>query len=115
MSDGHAEHKQDAHKTWKPEAALEAFPCLSILAIVDQARGIQVREIKEFNHEGLRLQARGLRIGSPVLHALDVGAEHEEFLVDVLVAAVDVIEAADLGGAGGGKGGKHECGGGTKV
>jgi hypothetical protein len=37
-----------------------------------------------------------------VFHALDIRPEHEELLVDVLVAAVDVIEAADLGGTLGG-------------
>ncbi len=36
------------------------------------------------------------------LHAFDIGAEHEEFFIDVFVAAVDVIEAADFGGAFGG-------------
>ena len=33
------------------------------------------------------------------LHALHIGTEHEELLVDVFVAAVDVIETADSGGA----------------
>jgi hypothetical protein len=46
---------------------------------------------------------------------LHVGAELDEFLVDVFVAAVDVVEAVDLGGAAGGEGGEHEGGGGAQV
>jgi thioredoxin-related protein len=49
--------------------------------------------------EGRPYAATGYQKGGPEAylkhHPLDVGAEHEEFLVDVLVAAVDVIEAAD--------------------
>ena len=50
-----------------------------------------------------------------VLHSLDIGTEHEKFLVDVLVATVDVIEAADLSGTLGGERSKNESGGGAEV
>ena len=33
------------------------------------------------------------------LDPFEVGTEHEEFFIDVFVAAVDVIEAVDGGGA----------------
>lgn len=39
---------------------------------------------------------------------LDVRAEGLELLIDVLVAAIDVVEAVDLGGALGGEGGEDE-------
>jgi hypothetical protein len=40
-----------------------------------------------------------MRDASAIFDAFDVGAEQEELFVDVFVAAVDVIEAADFGGA----------------
>jgi hypothetical protein len=49
----------------------------------------------------------------PIFHALDIGTEHEEFFINVFVTAVDVIEAADLGGAFCRESGEHERGGGA--
>ena len=56
------------------------------------------------------LQKRLLR-----LHPLDPRAEGVEFLVDELVAAVDVIDAVDLGDAFGVQAGEDEGGGGAQV
>lgn len=39
----------------------------------------------------------GSALPESLLHPLHLGAELEEFIVDMLVAAVDVVEAADVG------------------
>ena len=52
---------------------------------------------------------------SAVFHSLDIGSEHEEFFVDVLVATVDVIEPGNFCGTLGGEGGEDEGGGGAEV
>lgn len=50
----------------------------------------------------LEIAEQGLRAKPPAwersgLHALDPGAEFDELFVDALVAAVDVVDAVDLG------------------
>ncbi len=47
--------------------------------------------------------------------AFDIGAEREEFFIDVFVAAINVVEAGDFGGSFCAEGGEDEGGGGTEI
>src|ERR1019366_9518752 len=53
--------------------------------------------------------------GEDVAHAADFGAHSFQFFFDVLVAAVQVIDAVDDGLAVRDQGGEHERGGGAQV
>ncbi len=53
--------------------------------------------------------------GLAFFHSLDVGTEHKEFLVNMLVTAVDVIKAGNFCGALGGECCENEGGGGAEV
>jgi hypothetical protein len=49
------------------------------------------------------------------LHTFDVGPELGQFFIDVLVAAVDVVDAIDFGRPFGAQSGEDEGGGGAQI